>query len=473
MNDQTAGSAAADDAADFTRAGHAIGGTSPAMTAAEPDGAPRIAVLDILRGIAILAILFMNINDMGGSLFASFDDVRHFGWARQDQVAWWLREVIANGTARCMLEMLFGAGMVILTDRAALAVGTRVVMKRYYVRNLLLFAFGLVHIFILLWPGDILHTYGLAALVAFLFRRLRPRLLIVFGLAAAVLQFAGGTYGYVSTVQTQARVAAIEAARGAGRPVEAADRAFLAKIAKNKAAREKSKAEDKARIVAEDKARTGSFSTWAAYQWSVTAYLESRGLELLFVWEAAGVMLIGAALYRLGILQGSRSRAFYWRMTVIAYGVAIPLRIIGAAEQMRFDTSAKTLWATTEIARQAMTLGHVGAVNLLVGTLVGARLLRPFVAAGRTALSIYVLQTIVGLWILFPPFALGLYGRLGWAELMATALVIDVALLWLANAYLKRFTIAPVEWAWRSLIERRRLAWRKPRAEPRGRLEPA
>ena len=31
------------------------------------------------------------------------------------------------------------------------------------------------------------------------------------------------------------------------------------------------------------------------------------------------VMLIGAALYRLGILQGGRSRAFYARMTLIAY----------------------------------------------------------------------------------------------------------------------------------------------------------
>ena len=137
-------------------------------TPAEPDGAPRIAVLDILRGIAILGILFMNINDMGGSLYASFDDIRHFGWTTQDQIAWWLREVIANGTARCMLEMLFGAGMVILTDRAAQLAGTRVVMKRYYARNLLLFAFGVVHILVLLWPGDILHTYGLAALIAFL-----------------------------------------------------------------------------------------------------------------------------------------------------------------------------------------------------------------------------------------------------------------------------------------------------------------
>ncbi|MEG8027939.1 hypothetical protein [Sphingomonas aerolata] len=205
--------------------------TSPAMIAAEPDGAPRIAVLDILRGIAILGILFMNINDMGGSLYASFDDIRHFGWTTQDQIAWWLREVIANGTARCMLEMLFGAGMVILTDRAAELAGTRVVMKRYYARNLLLFAFGVVHILVLLWPGDILHTYGLAALIAFLFRGLRPRLLLTIGLSAAALQFAGGTYGYVSTTQTQAQVAAIQSAQRAGRPVTAADRTLLTKVA--------------------------------------------------------------------------------------------------------------------------------------------------------------------------------------------------------------------------------------------------
>ena len=439
----------------------------------EPDGAPRIAALDVLRGIGILAILFMNINDMGGSLWASFDDVRHFGWTRIDRIAWWLREVIANGTARCLLEMLFGAGMMILTDRAARTAGARVVLRRYYLRNVLLFGLGLVHIFVLLWPGDILHTYAIAALIAVLFRGLRPRLLITIGMAAGVLQLCGGSLGYYQVAQNRTEVARIEAMRAAGRPVTAADRALLIKAEASRAKRATRIAEEQAKIAAEDKARTGDFRSWAAFQWSVTVYLASHGLELVFVWEALSVMLIGAALYKLGILQGARSRAFYVRMTILGYAIAVPLRMIGAAEQMRFDTAPRTTWATVEIARMAMTLGHVGLVNLLVATVVGARLLRPFVAAGRTALTLYVLQTILCLWILFPPFGLALYGQFGWAGLMGIALAVDAVLLWFAIAYSRHFAIAPVEWAWRSLLERRRLPWREPRPAPRVQISPA
>ncbi len=175
--------------------------------------------------------------------------------------------------------------------------------------------------------------------------------------------------------------------------------------------------------------------------------------ELFAIWESASVMLIGAALFKLGILQGQRTRRFYWRMTIIAYLIGGSLRILGADEIMRFDDAPHISWATQEIARQAMTLGHVGLVNLLAASLFGAKLVRPFVAAGRTALSIYVLQTIICLWILYPPFALALYGTQGWAAMMAVSLVIDAGLLWLANVWVRRFRIAPVEWAWRSIVE--------------------
>ncbi len=440
-------------------------------TAAEPDGAPRIAVLDIMRGIAILGILFMNINDMGASLYASFDDIRHLGWSATDQVAWWLREVLANGTARCLLEMLFGAGMVILTERAATKASGWAIMGRYYVRNLILFGFGLVHIFILLWPGDILHTYGLAALIAFLFRRLRPRFLIPIGLLLAVLTLTGGGYfGYYQTLQTRAQVATIQAKVTAGQKISAADQKLLTDDAKAKKERAKAKAKSKADIAAEDTARAGTFMTWAAMQWHVIIELESNFLEILFVWEASSVMLIGAALYKMGILQGRRSRSFYIWLTAIAYVIGASLRIWGAfALTAPPGTGPHLAPMAYEVARLTMTLGHVGLINLLLTTGTGAALLRPFVAAGRTALTIYIAQTMICLWVLYPPFMLALYGKMTWGPLMVTAFIINVFLLIGANLWVKRYDIAPVEWAWRSLVEGRVLPWRK---RPRAVTEP-
>ncbi len=430
-------------------------------TAAEPDGAPRIAVLDILRGIAILGILFMNINDMGQSMTASFDDIRHLSWSASDQVAWWLREVLANGTARCLLEMLFGAGMVILTERVATKAGEWVVLRRYYARNLILFAFGVVHLFILLWPGEILHTYGLAALVAVLFRRLRPRWLIVIGLSLATAQLIGGGIGFGTVAYNGAAMKRVAAKTAAHQPLDKADHAAM-KYAHDRARRHARYVAKTARdIAAEDTARKGTFATWAAMQWKSIIDLEKQFVEIAFVWEAAATMLIGAALFKLGILQGQRSRRWYLWQTMIAYAVGGGLRVLGAYEDTRFDRLAHFNWATQEYARLAMTLGHVGLVNLLAGTMLGARLLRPFVAAGRTALSIYIAQTLICLWVLYPPFMLALYGKMSWGPLMVTAFVVNAVLLVGANLWVTRFDIAPVEWAWRSLVERRMLPWRR------------
>lgn len=435
---------------------------SSRMTSLEPDGAPRIAILDILRGIAILGILFMNINDMGQSIKASFNDIRHLGWSQSDQIAWWMRKVLASGTARGLLEMLFGAGMVILTERAARTVDAWGVMRRYYGRNLILFAFGLVHVFILLWPGDILHTYGMAALVAFWFRRLRVRWLLTLGVSLALIQLIfGGYFGYYTTLHDRARITAIEARVATGTPPTPEERTLLKENAEAAKKQARRTAELRAEIAAEDKARTGTFASWARAQWGVFLEMQSQFLEILFVWEAVSVMLLGAALYKLGILQGRRSRRFYARTVVIAYAVGLMLRVIAAYEQSRFGDGPSISWFTSEMAREILTLGHVALINLLVMSATGAALLRPFAAAGRTALSIYIAQTLICMWVLYPPFMLGLYGRMTWAPLMLTALAINAALLVGANIWVRYFDVAPVEWAWRSLVEGRGLPWRK------------
>lgn len=424
--------------------------------------ARRVAVIDILRGIAIIGILFMNINDMGQSLYASSDDIRHLGWGPWDQVAWWLREVLANGTARCLLEMLFGVGMVILTDRFATEASEWSVLRRYYVRNIVLFLFGVIHMYILLWPGDILHSYGLAALVVVFARSWRPRWLLALGLSLAFFQFFGGGYfGYYQSVARKAEIAAIEQRIQAGQTISPADRKLLKKAAEYKTERAKDKAKSAAQIAAEDKGRSGNTWNWVKTQINVSRDRFPAFMEIFVMWEAAGTMMIGAALFKLGIMQGGRSRHFYWTMTLVAYGIAIPLRTIGAWEQTRFGEGPSIIWFTSEIARLLMTLGHIGLVHLIIASVVGHKLLRPFEAAGKTALSVYIAQTLIALWVLFPPFGFHLFGQLTWAPLMLTAVAINLVLLVLANLYLRYLDIGPVEWAWRSLIEQRALPWRK------------
>ncbi|MBX9731524.1 MAG: DUF418 domain-containing protein [Sphingomonas sp.] len=429
---------------------------------AEPDGAPRLAIMDILRGIAILGILFMNINDMGQSLNASFGDIRHLGWAPADQIAWWIREILANGTARCLLEMLFGVGMVILTDRFATAASGWAVLRRYYVRNIVLFLFGVVHMYILLWPGDILHSYGLAALVAVLFRQLRPRWLLTIGLSMALIQLSmGGYFGYYQGLQKRAQAAAIQAKQAAGQKLTVAETKRLKDRAKALAERAKQEAEFKKEVADEDKGRSGTGLSWMWTQILISWDRFPSFGEIFTIWEAAGTMLIGAALYKMGIIQGLRSRRYYLGILMIGYGIGGTLRAIGAWEQTLFDNAPHSFWATMEVARLLMTMGHIGLVHVMMGSGLGQRLLRPFAAAGRTALSVYVAQTMITLWVIFPPWGLALYGQLSWAPLMLLALAINAALLIWANLYVRYLDIAPVEWLWRSLIAWRPVPWRQ------------
>lgn len=428
----------------------------------EPDDAPRIAVMDILRGIAILGILFMNIADMGQSFHASTADIMHLGWGGWDQLAWWLREVLANGTTRGLLEMLFGAGMVILTDRIATRVGEQALLRRYYVRNMVLFLLGVVHMYVLLWPGDILHSYGLAALIAVFARAWQPRWLLAAGMMMAALQLSfGGYFDYYQAKVWTAEVTAVEQRVLAGEAINPAERTLLDDARGRRARDAKRATEASAQIAAEDRGRRGDTRSWVTTQIEVSRSRFPAAMEIFVVWEALGTMLIGAALFKLGVIQGRRSHRFYLIMTLVAYEVAIPLRLIGAWEQASLAEGPHITVFTVETARLLMTLGHVGLVNLLIVRASGLQLLRPFEAAGKTALSVYVAQTLITLWLLFPPFGLHLYGQLTWAPLMVLALAINLALLMLANLYLRYLDIGPVEWLWRSLIAWRALPWRK------------
>ncbi|UAK25265.1 DUF418 domain-containing protein [Sphingomonas nostoxanthinifaciens] len=413
-------------------------------------GRARIDVLDVLRGIAILGIFYMNIPFMGEPIVALMGHIRMVGWTVPDQWAWAIINVVAEGTQRGTLEMLFGAGMMILTAKAMEPDGPVAVADLYMRRTLWLLAFGLADVFLLLWPGDILHIYALAALLLFPFRRLGPKLLVALGLLWSVFSVVQGASEYVDRTALIAKVEAAHVAQAAHRAPSKDQQAAL-KTWQEKLDKLKSlSAKERKDLADETRARRGPFMGYAQMVWKSWLTIVAP-TDLFSVAEAFCTMLIGIALFKWGVIQGQRTPGFYLGMAAIAYAFGMGARAWGVHEIAAFQPQPKLIWMLEEPARLAVTLGHVAIVNFLMQTRVGHLLLSPFKAAGKAAFSLYVIETIIGMWILFPGIGLGWWDRFGWFGLAVTATVTIGCLLVLANVWMRLFAMGPLEWAWRSL----------------------
>ncbi len=92
-------------------------------------------VLDVLRGIAILGIFYINVPYMAAPVWQFSADIRTVGWSPLDQDAWMAITILLAGTQRCLLQFLFGAGMMVIAAKAMEPDGPVAVSDLYYRRT--------------------------------------------------------------------------------------------------------------------------------------------------------------------------------------------------------------------------------------------------------------------------------------------------------------------------------------------------
>ena len=423
----------------------------------------RIVALDVLRGVAILLILVMNIPIMGGYAMVEPFDPRIVSWTPADRAALVGVGMFLDGTQRGLLEVLFGAGVMIMTRRAMQPDGPVSVADLHFRRNLWLVAFGLIHAFVLLWPGDILFAYGIAALFVFPFRRLAPTAKALVGAAFILAAVSPGVMRYAERVDLKADVAAAEAKVKTGKATTAAEKETLEKwkekvetaapLAQNKKKQEA--------VAKEKKARLGPLPGYAQALAGIWANFNVGPFLYFGFFEIFGTMLLGMALYDWGVVQGRARTGVYVGMVVLGYGLGATARYFADMEYLRFNLEPKIGWMTWDIARIGLVLGHIGLVNLALRTRPGERLLSVFQAPGRMPLTIYFSASILCMWILFPGMGFGLFGKYGQAGLTLIALAIIAGQVVLANAWMAAFESGPVDWLWKSLAYWKRQPFRK------------
>jgi uncharacterized protein len=160
------------------------------------------------------------------------------------------------------------------------------------------------------------------------------------------------------------------------------------------------------------------------------------------------------ALLKLGILSGSAGTGFYRRLAIAGYATGLPLAVVSGFNAWAHDFDALYMLRIGQlpnyVASVLVALGHIGAFMLLVGSSRFRSFVARCAAAGRLALSNYLLQSVV-MTSVFYGYGLGLYGQVPRVGQMAMAAALIVLQLVLSPWWISHFRFGPVEWAWRSL----------------------
>lgn len=418
----------------------------------------RLDSLDVLRGVAVLGILLMNI--VGFALPLAYSDPTVAGGSSGANFwAWLLQVLFFEGTMRGLFTLLFGAGVVLFTSRVERSRPGEV--GDLHVRRMLwLVAFGFVNSHLLLWSGDILYEYGLVGLVLYAFRKAQPRTLLMLAaiiLAALVLR---GTLEYQGLQALRAEAAALSAAEARGEALDDAQRELLDDW--DEAWKELSPPPEKIAATI-DAMRGGFVSAWRHVTDDILHYRTQFFYEYGAP-EDLATMLLGVALFGYGALQGAWSRRRYLWLMLAGYGVGLGVNGFEAWWTLRHDwdpLETQFGWLVTyELGRVPMTLGHVGLVLLAwkSGWLAGAA--RRLAATGRMAFTNYLTQSLICT-LLFTGVGFGLYGQLERHQLYYVVAAIWLLQLAWSPWWLARFQQGPLEWLWRSLTYRERQPFRR------------
>jgi len=384
----------------------------------------RIHSLDLLRGFAVMGILIMNIQSFS-QIEAAYLNPRAYGdFTGVNFMVWFFSHFLADMKFMALFSMLFGAGVLLFSLRAETKTGGAAML--HYRRIFWLFILGMMHAY-LLWYGDILVTYAVAGAIVYLFRNRKARTLVIWGMVSLI----AGCAFFLFTYFTYDRIPpeSIKDIQTSWQPE--------AELVKH-----------------EVEAYQGGWVKQMDHRVEAAIMLQAFLLPAFMGWRAGGLMLLGMALFKWGVLSAKRSFRFYLIGGAIGFIIGFTLIGIGYHNNRAVDWemgysmfcgSQFNYWGSVFVA-----FGYVCLVMLVFKKPILIKLKESLSAAGRMAFTNYILQTVISTFI-FYGHGLGLFGQFPrWRQILVVLGICVLQLLW-SPWWLKRYKFGPLEWLWRSL----------------------
>jgi len=415
------------------------------------EASERFESIDVLRGVALLGILAMNIVGFAWPYPVYETPTLAPGSSWADLAIWMFQHIVFDTKMMTIFSMLFGAGMVLMSERSE-ARGASF-HRTYFRRMVFLLLIGIIHAYFLS-EGDILVIYALCGFALYPFRGLSATSLIAIGVCLIGLAFPAWV-GLRATVQSMNRIAdQVEAEMIAG-VSQRGWRLDVFEIREKLAKAEQSKAKQFREDVA---IHRGGYRRILTQRAKDVFELETTGFLTEFWWQVGGRMLLGMGLMKLGVFSARRSSRFYRDLATFGYGVGLPLLLADIAANWHHDFfkhdglgyATGGWWLFNAVSGPCVALAHVSAIVLIYQSGAWPRLMSRLAAVGRMALSNYLFHSLVCT-TLFYGYGLGLYARIHRPGLALIVVAIWGVQLWLSPIWLTWFRFGPAEWLWRSL----------------------
>jgi uncharacterized protein len=395
----------------------------------------RIHALDALRGIALLGILMVNMASFKGlstlELFPRAESLAQ----PIDQAAFLLIHALFTAKFYPIFAFLFGLGFALQMERLqARGVSPTGIMLR---RLLVLLAIGALH-GLFVWTGDVLLGYALCGMLLLLFARLSSRAVLYSALglwgaqALCCLSCGGLTLWWAAVGDTE----------GAGGDFFAA-------------------------YIEQGRQAYAQPSYWVAQQFRFVEWLLMFLNAIFFLPNVLVMFLLGLYFGKQGVF--GQLAAHRGLMGVLG-GVGIPVGVVlnalyawGLLSALRNENELQSYgWLTLGIVfGPVLAVGYIGAFGWLWSAAEGLqRALTPIAAAGRMALTNYLMQSVVCT-LLFYGYGLGLHDKVGIAQGVLLTLLLWGVQVGYSTLWLARYQFGPMEWLWRSLTYGRRMPMRR------------
>jgi uncharacterized protein len=411
--------------------------------------AQRIRVIDIVRGVAVLGIVTMNIPDM------AFPDELVLDFHALDPGEGWnywigvISEIVFAGKMRGLFTLLFGVSSILIVEKLKRNTEGLAVADFYFRRLSWLLVIGLVDAYVFLWWGDVLFKYAILGMFLFPFRRASYRVLTAAVLICLAVLTIRPLVEYREMASLQQEYVDVRSEQRAGRPLTEDEQEIVTEWRESL----EDMRPDYASVEEEREAKAGDYfeifeyNAFPAFEEQTTIFYSED------VWDMGLYMFLGIMLFRKGFFDEQVKQTTHLAIASLGTGLGLAIQAwsnLGFYEHDSDPVASLYYLIFLDLGRLPLVLGYLSLIVFVFRTAAFKRIGDWLAAAGRMALSNYLIQSIIGAYI-FYGFGLAQFDRLTRLEVAAVVVSICIVQVIFSVIWMGRFHYGPFEWLWRSL----------------------